>query len=103
MIVPQVRRRAARGRRPGRPLFLGVIVLALGPLDNLVRLLVEVEACATRKEGQRDRRSDRLYSPSACDRSHPSPPPARDSRAESMLGVQVAARQGSVAASAPNK
>ena len=77
MIVPQVRRRAARRRRPGRPLFLGVIVLALGPLDNLVRLLVEVEACATRKEGQRDRRSDRLYSPSACDRSHPSPPEIR--------------------------
>ena len=80
MIVPQVRRRAARGRRPGRPLFLGVIVLALGPLNDLVRLLVEVKACASRKEGQRDRRSDHLYSPSACHCSHASPPAQRDSR-----------------------
>src|SRR5580693_160824 len=55
-------------------LLLGVVVFAFGALDDLVRFLVEMEPCATRKEWQRDRRSDRLDSSSARHRSHASPP-----------------------------
>src|SRR5580704_10018367 len=55
-------------------LLLGVVVFAFGALDDLIRFLVEMEPCAGRKEGQRDRRRDRLDSSSARHRSHASPP-----------------------------
>src|ERR1700722_18126266 len=49
----------ACGDRPSL-LPLSVVVLAFGALDDLVRLLIEVEACATRKQRERDRHGDRF-------------------------------------------
>ena len=91
----------ARGDRPGL-LPLSVVVLALGPLDDLVRPLVEVEACATRKERQRDRRGDRLDSPSACDRFHCKPAsPTRDSRLKGCSALKAPRVKASARAHRP--
>lgn len=87
----------ARGDGAGL-LSKSVIVLAFGPLDDLVRFLVEMEARATPKRGQRDHCCNQIDSSSACDRSHPSPPAPRDSRLEGMFGIEAVARQGAGAA-----